>query len=190
MKIMDKEKFITNLAIFGGPIGWAMLGFYYTSKIGLNQYELKKEEGRKKVLMSTINITDGDQEYRLQVPQYNVKRYNGVLRHIQDRLEQYRKVYNKNRQDVIIMRMLAIDLTVMHHPIDFCEDRVHEQVSICGETIDITIKKSQVWLYKDVAKRLSDRYSSICARYGDSINEKEAMWMLLLETDSRNFIGL
>ena len=85
MKIMDKEKFITNLAIFGGPIGWAMLGVYYASKIGLDQYELKKEEGRKKVLMSTINITDGDQEYRLQVPQYNVKRYNGVLRHIQDR---------------------------------------------------------------------------------------------------------
>ncbi len=189
MKIMDKEKFITNLAIFGGPIGWAMLGVYYASKIGLDQYELKKEEARKKVLMSTINITDGDQEYRLQVPQYNVKRYNGVLRHIQDRLEQYRKVYNK--KDEKILRILAIDLAVMNYPTDFCcEDRVHEQVSICGETINITIKKSQVWLYRGVAKRLSDRYSSICARYGDSINEKEAMWMLLLETDSRNFIGL
>ena len=185
MKIMDKEKFIANLAIFGGPIGWAMLGVYYTSKIGLDQYELKKEEARKKVLMSIINITDGDQKYCLLVPQYNIKRYNGVLRHIQDRLEQYRKVYNK--KDVIILRILAIDLAVMHYPIDFCADRVHEQVSICGETIDITIKKSQVWLYKDVAKRLSDRYSSICARYGDSINEKEAMWLLLLETDSRNF---
>lgn len=185
MKIMDKEKFIANLAILGGPIGWAMLGVYYASKIGLDQYELKKEEARKKVLMSTINITDGDQKYCLQVPQYNIKRYNGVLRHIQDRLEQYRKVYNK--KDEIILRILAIDLAVMHYPIDFCADRVHEQVSICGETIDITIKKSQVWLYKDVAKRLSDRYSSICARYGDSINEKEAMWLLLLETDSRNF---
>ena len=185
MKIMDKEKFIANLAILGGPVGWAMLGVYYASKIGLEQYELKKEEARKKVLMSTINITDGDQKYCLQVPQYNIKRYNGVLRHIQDRLEQYRKVYNK--KDEIILRILAIDLAVMHYPIDFCADRVHEQVSICGETIDITIKKSQVWLYKDVAKRLSDRYSSICARYGDSINEKEAMWLLLLETDSRNF---
>ena len=187
---MNQEKMIKNLAIWGGPIGWAACGLYYAGKLVQDQCALRKEERRKKVLMGTIHITDGDIDYSLQVPKYKISKYHAVTHHLEYRLAHYRKAYNKRKPDETILRMLAIDIAVFSHPIDFCEDRVHKQINICGEIIDLSIKSSQVWLYEKVAKRLLDRYTAIQAQYGDSINDKEAMWLLLLETDSRNFIGL
>ena len=188
---MDKQKILSAVAIFGGPMGWSILGLYWAEKLRQQYCQIKNEDKCKKTLMDTVKIKDGDEEeYSFKVPKYNVKRYRVVLRHVQDRLEQYRKVYDKTRPYEIILRMLLVDLAVMHNPIEFCEDRVHKQICICGEVIDITIKKSQVSFYKKVAKRLSEKFISIKNQYGDSINEKEALFLLLLETDSRNFIGL
>ena len=92
---MNQEKMIKNLAIWGGPIGWAACGLYYAGKLVQDQCALRKEERRKKVLMGTIHITDGDIDYSLQVPKYKISKYHAVTHHLEYRLAHYRKAYDK-----------------------------------------------------------------------------------------------
>lgn len=180
------DKIFTNLATWGGPIGAATWAIYNIAQ-NIDQCEIEKE-GKGPDEMATFRFKDRDVEYSLLVPKPKVKRYWEVLCDIQFRLEKYRYVYENRRSNKTILRLLALDLAAVHHPIDFSGDRAHAQFNVCDETIDATIKKSDVWFYRTTAKRISDRYKAIIKAQGDNINEEAALWLMLFEIDSNAFL--
>lgn len=182
---MNKENLMKGLTIASGPIGWTITGLLYAEKFRQQYCEIRRRRKTelKPQLMSVMKIQDGDETFFLKIPSQKRKHYETALDCIQFRLKAYRTVYSQRKTESVILRYTAIDLvTTPFRHTDYREQK-NITLNICGEQLGISVKRSHATMYKNQAKRLTKRYYYLRERYGEDVNDKQLMFLVMMDSD-------
>ena len=185
---MIQKDVLTALTLLcSGPIGWAVSGLFLSEKLRRLYCESKRQKKEERLQLMYLMVINDGEEIVLKFPLKERKLYEERLEFIMYRLKSYRSCY-KDKTDEEIMRYTAIDLATDRQPVDF-RARQYITLDFCGQQISINVKKENLQSYKRLAKHLTRRYNEIRDKYGEEITDKQAMFLLMMDTDICRFHG-
>lgn len=106
--------------------------------------------------------------------------YNLALNFAHKRYYTYYNVYKQHKTEHQIAVMTAFDLALSSH-LPWEEEKVELKLSVCNETLSITVSKSNQQIYQKTAMLVNKCYYNYLKKYYGEKDWKEIMGMVMIE---------
>lgn len=126
--------------------------------------EDKKRNGDDTV---TVKLTVYDMEFDMTIEKNRIEEYCKAAKTVTNRLNAYTWAYKncKTKHQIAIMTMIDLAVYPFLDQSEKDEENNQIELSVCDETIKVTIKDSERELYERSAVRVTKRYNSYLECY-------------------------
>ena len=142
-------------------------------------------EEKKKNIVETVQVKLPiyDMEFDITIDKNRIEEYCNAAQTVTNRLNAYMVFYKDRKTEHQIALMTMIDLAVypfLNHS-DNDEQKKEIELSVCDETIKVTIKERDQELFERSAKRVTNCYNRYLGHYKDYKTEETIERMALLD---------
>ena len=143
------------------------------------------EEEKKRIDNETVTVKMSiyDMEFDMTIDKNRIEEYSLAAKEVTNRLNAYTVFYRDRKTEHKIALMTMIDLAVYPflNQSDNDEQKKEIELSVCDETIKVTIKERDQDLFERSAKRVTNCYNRYLGYYKDYKTEDAIERMTLLD---------
>ena len=114
-----------------------------------------------------------------------ITNYNLALNFAHKRYHAYFNAYKESKTEYQIAVMTAFDLALPSH-LPWGKEKVDFNLSVCNETLSITLSKSKQQKYQNTAMLVNKCYYRLLKKYYGKKNQKEILEMVMIEMSMRS----